>query len=36
MEDCEVIAQNWFNEDESNIKPEDNPVRDIETAGTTI
>jgi hypothetical protein len=31
MEDCEVIPQNWFNEDESNIKPEDNPVRDIET-----
>jgi hypothetical protein len=21
MEDCEVIPQNWFNEDESNIKP---------------
>jgi hypothetical protein len=31
MEDCEVIPQKWFNEDESNIKPEDNPVRDIET-----
>jgi hypothetical protein len=30
MEDCEVIPQNWFKEDESNIKPEDNPVRDIE------